>query len=246
MTANPQSTVMRLTPRSILARGAMLIAAMFLVISLLTRLALMVQGRHDIAWNLSLVGSFGIGLGYDLLAACYAVVPWFLLTLLLPSALWRSKAACWVLSFLLLLYAVVFIFIGVADCFFWDELRVRWHVIAVSSLIHIQEMIDSMEQPYLTPLISTGLALAGSGVVWVAWKLGAVRWVCAGDSAWKLRMLPVLGTAIVVIGASNVFSESQLPNFNNEFNRELAKDGPYSLCVAVRRYYFSDCCHHYP
>ena len=107
-------------------------------------------------------------------------------------------------------------------------------------------MIDSMEQPYLTPLISTGLALAGSGVVWVAWKLGAVRWVCAGDSAWKLRKLPALGTAIVVIGVSNVFSESQLPSFNNEFNRELAKDGPYSLCVAVRRYFFSDCCYPYP
>ncbi len=232
MPPNPPSFVMHLTPRSVIARGAMLIASLFLVIALFTRLALMIQGRHDIAWNLSLLGSFGSGLWYDLLAACYAVVPWFLLTLLLPSALWRSKAARWVVSFLLLLYAVVFIFIGVAEWFFWDEFQVRFNFIAVDYLVFTQEVIDNIQQSYPMPLIYAGLALAGSGVVWGAWRLGAVRWVCAGDSAWKLRIVPLLGIAIVVVGISNFFSQSQLPRFSNEFNRELAKDGPYAFCAA--------------
>jgi hypothetical protein len=83
--------------------------------------------------DLSLLGSFGLGLWYDLLAASYAVVPWFLLTLLLPPALWRSKAARWVVSFLLLLYAVVFLFIGVSEWFFWDEFQVRFNFIAVTT-----------------------------------------------------------------------------------------------------------------
>ncbi|WP_395743627.1 LTA synthase family protein [Prosthecobacter sp.] len=223
---------MRLTPRSVLARGALVAAVMFLAVALLTRIALMTQGRHDIAWDASLLGSFGLGLWYDLLAACYAVVPWFLLTLLLPAALWRSRAARWVVSLLLLLYAVVFIFIGVAEWFFWDEFQVRFNFIAVDYLVFTQEVIDNIQQSYPMPLIYAGLALAGAGVVWVAWRLGTVRWICAGDPAWRLRIVPVLGIAALVVGISNVFSESQLPRFSNNFNRELAKNGPYAWCAA--------------
>ncbi|MBB5035135.1 LTA synthase family protein [Prosthecobacter vanneervenii] len=223
---------MRLSPRSSLARGALLIIALFLTVAFFTRVALMVQGRHDIAWDASLFGSFGLGLWYDMLAACHAVVPWFLLTALLPTALWRSKAARWVVSFLLLLYAVVFIFIGVAEWFFWDEFQVRFNFIAVDYLVFTQEVIDNIQQSYPMPLIYAALALAGSGVVWAAWRLGGIRWVCAGDSAWRLRILPVLGIAALVVGISNLFSQSQLPRFSNNFNRELAKNGPYAWCAA--------------
>lgn len=222
----------RLIPRTAIARGALLIAVMFLLLALVSRVALLIQGRHDIAWDASLIGSFGIGVWFDMLAACYAVVPWFLLTLLLPKALWRSKAMRWVVAVLLALYAVAFIFIDVAEWFFWDEFQVRFNFIAVDYLVFTQEVIDNIQQSYPMPLIDTGLALAGAGVVWLAWKIGAVRWVCEGDSAWKLRILPVLGIAAIVVGISYGFSQSQIPHFNNEFNRELAKDGPYSFCAA--------------
>ncbi|MEZ5384516.1 MAG: sulfatase-like hydrolase/transferase [Prosthecobacter sp.] len=227
MTTSP-----RLFPRSVIARGALAIAAMFVIIAFLTRLALLIQGRGDIAWDASLIGSFGLGLWYDLLAACYAVVPWFLLTLLLPSALWRGRAARWVVSFLLLLYAVVFLFIGVSEWFFWDEFQVRFNFIAVDYLIFTQEVIDNIRESYPMPLIYTGLALAGACVVWAAWRLGAVRWVCAGDGAWKHRAVPVVVAACLVVGVTKLCSQSQLPRFANEFNRELAKDGPYAFCAA--------------
>ena len=232
MPLNSRSSIMLQAPRAVLSRGVILIAAMFLVIAQITRFALLFQGRHDIMWNYSLLASFGFGLWYDLLAACYSVVPWVLLTVLLPSTLWRSKAAPWVLSFFLLLYAVVFIFIGVAEWYFWDEFQVRFNFIAVDYLVFTQELMDNIRQSYPMPLIYTGLTLAGSGVVLVAWRFGAVRWVCKGDSAWKLRAIPVLGTAALVVGISYLFSQSQLPRFSNEFNRELAKDGPYAFCAA--------------
>jgi len=210
----------------------MVLTALFLAIALLTRVALMIQGRNDIAWDASLLGVFSWGLWYDLLAACYAVVPWFLLALLLPAALWRSKAARWVVAVLLCLYAVVLIFIGVAEWFFWDEFQVRFNFIAVDYLVFTQEVIDNIQQSYPMPLIFTGLGVAGAGVAWLAWWLGAVRWVCAGDAAWKHRILPTLGIAVIVVGISNGFSQSQLPRFADEFNRELAKDGPYAFCAA--------------
>ncbi len=224
--------ILRHQPRSVLARGAVVITALFLGITLLTRLALLFQGRHQIAWDLSLIGSFGYGLWYDVLAACYAVVPWFLLTLLLPAALWRSRAAGWVAAVILLIYAVALIFIGVSEWFFWDEFQVRFNFIAVDYLVFTQEVIDNIQQSYPMPLIFTGLGLAGASVILLVWKIGAIRWICQGDAAWRFRMAPTLGIAVAVAGISYGFSESQLPHFADEFNRELAKDGEYAFCAA--------------
>jgi len=226
------SLIHRFLPRSVLARGAAIVVGLFLSIALVTRLALLFQARHDAAWDVTLVGSFAWGFWFDVLAACYATVPWFLLTLLMPAALWRSKAARWVVTVILFLYAVVLIFIGVAEWFFWDEFQVRFNFIAVDYLVFTQEVIDNIQQSYPMPLIYTGLGLAGVGVMWVVWKLGAVRWVCEGDASWKLRIVPTLGVGVIVVGITYAFSQSQLPRFSDEFNRELAKDGHYAFCAA--------------
>lgn len=222
----------RLLPRSVIARGALIIVALFLSIALLTRLALMIQGRNDIAWDLSLLGSFGIGLWYDLQAVCFALVPWLLLTCLLPVILWRSPAMRWIVAVITGLYVVVLIFIGVAEWFFWDEFQVRFNFIAVDYLVFTQEVVNNIKQSYPMPLIFTGLALLGAAAAWGAWRVGAVRWVCEGDASWKRRLMPAVGIAALTFGIANVFSESQIPLFGNEFNRELAKNGPYSFCAA--------------
>ncbi len=227
-----KSFLQRLAPHSVLGRGAAAIFVLFLSIALITRLALLFQARHDASWDVTLVSSFVWGFWFDVLAACYSVVPWFLLTLLLPVALWRSKAARWVVTVLLFLYTVVFIFVGVSEWFFWDEFQVRFNFIAVDYLVFTQEVIDNIQQSYPMPLIYTGLALAGMGVMRLAWKIGAVRWVCEGDAAWKMRLIPTVGIAVIVVVISNVFSQSQLPRFSDEFNRELAKDGHYAFCAA--------------
>ena len=219
-------------PRTVLGRGALMVVGLFLAIAFLTRLTLLLQARHEVAWDASLVSSFGFGLWYDLLAACYAVVPWILLTVLLPAALWRSKAANWLVAVLLGLYAVVLIFIGVAEWFFWDEFQVRFNFIAVDYLVFTQEVIDNIQESYPMPLIFTGLGLVAAGVVWLLWRLGAVRWISQGDAAWRLRLVPTLAAALIVVGISNACTQSQLPRFADEFNRELAKDGPYAFCAA--------------
>lgn len=215
-----------------MARGAVCVGGLFLLLALVTRLMLLCKAWNDVAWNLSLPGAFLCGMWYDLLAMVYAVVPWFLLTLLLPAVLWRSAAMRWIVALLIALYAVALIFIGVAEWFFWDEFQVRFNFIAVDYLVFTQEVIDNIKQSYPMPLIFAGLGLAGAAVAWGAWRLGVVRWVCQGSPAWRPRILPVLGIAVVVVGISNVCSQSQLPQFADEFNRELAKDGPYAFCAA--------------
>lgn len=219
-------------PRSVLSRGAVLIGGLFFLLAFLTRVALLFQARRDVAWDMSLIGSFGYGLWYDLLALFYALIPWIILTSLLPSRLWRARVMPWIVALLTTLYAIALIFIAVAEWFFWDEFQVRFNFIAVDYLVFTQEVIDNIQESYPMPLIFAGLGLVATGLVFLLWRLGMIRWLCAGEPSWRLRLLPVLGIAISVVGISYAFSQSQLPRFDNEFNRELAKDGPYSFCAA--------------
>jgi phosphoglycerol transferase MdoB-like AlkP superfamily enzyme len=201
-------------------------------IATLTRLALLFQGRHEVAWNLSLLGSFAGGLWFDVLASCYAMVPWWIIALLIPGAVWRGKAGAWLLGVITFLYGLVFAFIAVAEWFFWDEFQVRFNFIAVDYLVYTQEVLDNIQQSYPMPAIFGGLALAAAVVVFLAARSGLLVWVRGGSTRWLPRVWHTLVMAALVVGITWGFSESQLPRFANEFNREIAKNGPYAFCAA--------------
>lgn len=220
---------------SVLTRGATVIGGIFLTISTLARLALLFQGRRDVAWDATLGGAFAAGLWYDFLALGFGLVPWFLLTALLPGSVLRSRFAAWFIAGITGLYTIVLIFIAVAEWFFWDEFQVRFNFIAVDYLVFTQEVVNNIKQSYPMPLIFAGLAAVGVAASWAAWRLGLVRWITDGDCGWKKRLKPVAALVALCGGGANLFSESQLPQFANEFNRELAKNGPYSFCAAFWR-----------
>ncbi|OAI56428.1 hypothetical protein AYO49_04320 [Verrucomicrobiaceae bacterium SCGC AG-212-N21] len=198
----------------------------------LTRVALLVQARNDVAWNSSLLASFAGGFWFDLLASLYAIVPWWIIAVLIPGAVWRSRVGGWLLGTVVFLYSVVFVFIAVAEWFFWDEFQVRFNFIAVDYLVYTQEVIDNIVQSYPMPLVFGGLAVAGQLVLFVLWWCGALQWVRAGRTVWMPRLWHTLGLAALVTGVTWCFSQSQLPRFTNEFNREIAKNGTYAWCAA--------------
>lgn len=231
-TSPPAHSVERSHPRSFLWRGVAVILALQLGLALLTRLALLFLGRHDVGWNPSLAGSFAGGLWYDLLAGLYASAPLWLLIVLLPGMLLRSRAGRWLLTGLLFLYSVVFLFISVAEWLFWDEFAVRFNFIAVDYLMFTQEVIDNIRQSYPMPLIFGGLALLATAVTFCLVKLGAPRWIGAGDARWLPRLGHTLCGIALLAGISYGCSQSQIPRFHNEYNRELAKNGIYSFCAS--------------
>lgn len=201
-------------------------------IALLTRIALLFQARHVLDWDASLAGSFVLGLCFDLLASCYAVVPWWLIAVLLPAPVWRSRVGEWLLATVSFLYAIVFAFIAVAEWFFWDEFQVRFNFIAVDYLVYTQEVMDNIRQSYPMPLIFGGLALVALIVVLMLRWTGLLRWVRSGDVRWLPRLWHTMALAALVVAVTRVFSQSQIPHFANEFHRELAKNGPYAFCAA--------------
>ena len=222
----------RINIRSYLWRGVAVVLMLQVILALLTRLALLFQGRHEVAWNVSLLGSFAAGLWYDLLAGLYASAPLWLVILLLPDMLLRSRAGRWFITGLLFLYSVVFLFISIAEWLFWDEFAVRFNFIAVDYLVYTQEVIDNIQQSYPMPLILGGLALLGAALTYLLVKLGAPAWIASGDTRWLPRTGHTFGGIALLAGISYGFSQSQIPRFDNEFNREVAKNGIYAFCAS--------------
>jgi phosphoglycerol transferase MdoB-like AlkP superfamily enzyme len=217
---------------SLLIRGLCVIVLLQIGVAVLTRLGLLLFGHEQIAMDGSLAASFTWGLWFDLLAAFYAGVVWWLLFMLVPSQFLRSQAGKLFTALLTGLYSMVFIFISVAEVLFWDEFQVRFNFIAVDYLVFTQEVINNIRQSYPMPAIYVGLAAAAAGIAALCWRLGIIAWVVAGDSRWWPRLPQTLAYAGLLTGITFGFNQGQLPPFQNEFNRELAKNGLYSFCAA--------------
>ena len=82
---------MRSLFRSAPARLACIAFTLFFLLSLVSRVALLIAARHDVTWDASILGIFAIGTGYDAASAVFATIPWLLLGGLAPSRLWKSR-----------------------------------------------------------------------------------------------------------------------------------------------------------
>jgi phosphoglycerol transferase MdoB-like AlkP superfamily enzyme len=215
--------------------GVFIFIGTFAGVAWLTRTALLMKAAHEVTWDLSLAATFGWGLLYDLGAAAFAALPLIVLLAVLPAA-WGGKAWQRGLTHaagVLLLGALLFG--AVAEWTFWDEFGTRFNFIAVDYLVYTTEVIGNIRESYSLPLI--GLAVLGGALVLgsavlatglpTAWLKGAEepagrRWTAAG------------GWAVAALALGLGLSEGQLPVFRNNFNRELAKDGLWSLFAAFR------------
>ncbi len=139
--------------------GLVLIA--YLAINTLVRLGLVgFNGDWSLLSPTTLAPILGIGVLFDLAAAC-----WWLPLFALVAALWpdgpRSRRALLVTASLLLTATFgAWAFVGVSEFVFWNEFASRFNFIAVDYLIYTREVIGNIRESYdLRPL------LAGVGAI---------------------------------------------------------------------------------
>ena len=223
------------TFRSVLSRLALVAFGLFLSISTLTRIGLCVFARHDIDPGMELARSLAWGFGFDLAAACFATLPWILAGALIPARLIRTKAGKYSLFAFLTVYSSILVFIATAEGFFWNEFGARFNFIAVDYLIWTQEVWGNINESYPMPLVIGGIL--GISVLLVAGlaKAGVLRWVSAGaGSSWLPRCGWAFGGLAAAFLITKFVSQSQLPACSNQYNGELAKNGPWSFFAAFR------------
>ena len=227
--------------------GTFLFLVIFLFLSLLIRLTLLIKSNTLIDWNITaLLGVFTWGLIYDFIAASYCAIPLVLYLALVPERLLRHKLhqVLFVVFFFSVIYMLLFD--AAAEWVFWDEFGVRFNFIAVDYLVYTKEVIGNIFESYPMPAIFGGLLLLTGIFFYFFYKTGWIKiWGQAGKTPWKSRLIYAAGLIMLPIVFFAVVDESMVPCFDNNYNRELARNGLYSLFAAFRNNEL-DYCAFYP
>ena len=208
------------------------LGACFLVISTLTRLALLVATGSGVpvspgAW----LYLFAVGLGYDLLAFVYFAWPLLLLLWLLPRRWLARRSGNVAVGAVSLLLLIVLLFVAASEWTFWEEFQARFNFIAVDYLVYTTEVIGNIRESYPVGWILSGLAMLGIALFTVTRRWRLVR----NDSApFPARTLVVAAwLAVSALGTWLVTGEMK-DRSDNAYVNELAGNGVYQFFAAYR------------
>jgi len=238
----PWTTAMSHNPsvraRTLLANrhgGVWIFYAAFLGVSSATRVALLLRSASSVSFDGSLLGSFALGFLFDLGTAAFASLPFVLLLTLLPAralvhrpARWLAHAALFLTLYLLLLGAV-------AEWTFWEEFGTRFNFIAVDYLVYTTEVLGNIRESYPLPLI-LGVLVPTAGLLHAAiCRAGWMKiWLSAEPQRARSRWVAGAAWSAAAIVLGLALSQDRFPAFRNNYNREIAKNGLWSLFAAFR------------
>ena len=210
---------------------AALMASLVVIISLLTRIVLLIKSFSGVDFTvLNVLGIFFLGLFYDLINAGYFIIPLMLYLWLVPDKLFRKNWHRFVLYGIFFFFTFGLLFNAVSEFFFWDEFNSRFNFIAVDYLVYTTEVIGNIRQSYPIELIIVVLLLMTSAIVYFLRPL--VKMAITQSIRFKKRTVWTLG--ILLIPVFSYFTiNNKLHRFSaNAFVNELSGNGLYELFAA--------------
>lgn len=213
--------------------GVILALGLALAVGFLTRVALLIFAARDVSWNLSLVAAFAWGALFDLAAALWWAAPLGVFLALLPARTFEFRLARLAAhaGLVAILYALLFGTVG--EWLFWEEFGVRANFIAVDYLVYTTEVIGNIRESYPMPVIYASLFVASLAGYGLLWRTGGPAIWLAGAAAPAKRRWRAAGIIVLACGVlGGGLRQAYIPNFANNYNRELAKDGLWSLFAA--------------
>lgn len=213
-------------------RPLLWLGVIFIVVSTLTRLALLVatgSGVPATFGNLSY--AFAVGLGYDLLAFVYFAWPLVLVLWLLPRRWLARRRGRIVLGALCLAMLFVALFVAVSEWTFWEEFQARFNFIAVDYLVYTTEVIGNIRESYPVGWILSALAAVGIGIFAATRRWRAVR---NDDASFGMRSVVVAAWLAVSVLGTWLVSGDMKDRTANTYVNELAGNGIYQFFAAYR------------
>jgi phosphoglycerol transferase MdoB-like AlkP superfamily enzyme len=231
--SGPRMRVARLlrSRHGLLALGAL----GFLGVALATRLVLLGLAAGEVAWDASLAAAFAWGFVFDVGACSLVLLPLALLLAALPaSALQRPWARAVVVAGSTVVWFLLY-FGAVAEGVFWEEFGTRFNFIAVDYLVYTTEVVGNVRESYPLGWILAGLGAAALATTTALWRRGLPREALRAppgsrSGRWRAAGVCALAALVAVTG----LAEDDLPAFSNNYDRELAKNGLWSLFAAFR------------
>ncbi|MBN8577609.1 MAG: sulfatase-like hydrolase/transferase [Cytophagales bacterium] len=209
-----------------------LLALLLVLISTLTRIALVFKSGFDVGLTfLNVMGAFGLGLLFDLFNAAYFCIPVSIYLWLVPRSLYRKSWHRFVLYTLLFTCVSILVFNAAAEWLFWDEFNTRFNFIAVDYLVYTTEVIGNIRQSYpigwiLTAVFSVAIA--------ITYFFKPASPVSATDFSFAKRTRYFGGYALVVVLIFFGVTSRQHHFSSNAYANELAGNGMYELFAAYR------------
>ncbi|HEY7370482.1 MAG TPA: LTA synthase family protein [Thermoanaerobaculia bacterium] len=146
---------------------ALLLTALFLVVSSLTRFVLIaIEARNRIPAVATLFRSLAAGAAADVVAASWLALPIVLLLAILGRRISRTRAARILLRTSLAASLTLAFFVAAAEIAFFREFNGRFNFVAVDYLVYPHEVITNVWESYPTGWILAGVVFAGLGTVW--------------------------------------------------------------------------------
>jgi phosphoglycerol transferase MdoB-like AlkP superfamily enzyme len=208
-----------------------LITFLLLIDSFMLRTALLLKSAGSIDFTpLNLIGIYSIGLFYDLVNTAYFIVPFVLLTWLIPNRFFVKPWHRYLSYTVFYILITMLLFNSVSEWLFWDEFNSRYNFIAVDYLIYTTEVMGNIRQSYPVEWITAGiLTISGIFVYWLRPLIDmsashSVHFRERTKFALILLLVPVI-SFFTVSNKLRKFSQNALVN-------ELSGNGLYELFAA--------------
>ena len=207
--------------------------AVLLGLSLVTRIALWLHPDTQVGPSAShLLQVFGVGLGFDLAAAAYFMIPMVLYLALIPDRLarwWPHRgffllifgAGCYVLSL-----------VALSEWVFWDEFASRFNFIAVDYLVYTHEVLGNIWESYPVGRLLALLVVPAALAIWLSRR--AIARGLTARTTWRTRWLTAALLLVVPLLVFRFVSTDQKELSDNTQANELAGNGIYEFFAANR------------
>jgi len=209
-----------------------LVAAVLVAVSGATRLLLFL--REDVVVGAAdWVRIFAVGLGFDLVAACYVTAPMLLWLALVPDRVARTRAHR--AAALALFAAATFggLVLAVSEWLFWDEFGGRFNFIAVDYLLYTHEVLGNIWQSYPVGQVLLALAALAAAITLALRK--PLMQGAAAPLPWRQGVMASAACALA-LAATLRWVDSDAHHFSpREAANELAANGLYEFFAANYR-----------
>ncbi len=212
-----------------------LLYLIFISVSFLTRLVLFFYSFSQFSKSVwEIVKSVSTGLFFDTIAFGYFMIPFVLVTLLVPHKLAKKKIVKYITYTFYTIATVIIVYTAFAEYFFWDEFNVKFNFIAVDYLIYTSEVIGNIWESYNIPLLVVSIAAITGVIVWFVARKGWIGRALQSPEGFLVRLKTALILSIVPIIGLLFVTHRCSEISTNTYNKELAKNGVYSFFEAFK------------
>ena len=205
----------------------------YMIIMLLTRTGLLLFCASNADLNgLSLIKIYSIGFLYDSVFYLFSSVPFFITVFLLPNRIWHSSLGKIIIHSVVFFSLYILSLVALSEFIFWDEFSVRFNFISVDYLIYSDEVIANILESY--PIYLLLISLFSLCVVSYYFFMGPINIALNYRSNLGDRAKIMLPLFVAVLSAGWLVNQDARSYFENNYNRELASNGPYQFFAAFR------------